>query len=110
MDVVLWVALSHHLTDCQLEGALAEAGRVARHRLIFLDALQSPSSPVSRLLWGIDRGSHPRPAEILIAAIERHFHLEQIMRYKVYHRYLLCVARSRWNNPTGQTNGMGEGA
>ncbi len=53
IDVALCLAMSHHLSDPQLEAMLGELARVVRHRLV-------ANSVRSRLLWAIDRGRHPR--------------------------------------------------
>jgi SAM-dependent methyltransferase len=95
VDVALCLALSHHLTDGQLEAVIQELRRVVRRRLIFLDALDIPGRLLSRLLWKIDRGSHPRGRDTLRRAIERGFVIERLDEYAVYHRYMLCTATPR---------------
>jgi ubiquinone/menaquinone biosynthesis C-methylase UbiE len=92
IDVALCLAMSHHLSDTQLEAMLAELARVVRHRLVFLDALVVASSLRSRLLWAIDRGRHPRTSGVLREAIERRFRILSLEEYAVQHRYMLCTA------------------
>jgi ubiquinone/menaquinone biosynthesis C-methylase UbiE len=94
IDLVLCVAVSHHLTDEQLERLFREIARVTREKMVFLDAVIYPS-PISRLLWQYDRGSLPRSTAALLAAIEVEFELEQVEEYKIYHHYLLCTARPK---------------
>jgi SAM-dependent methyltransferase len=95
VDVALCLALSHHLTDAELEGLIRELRRVVRRRLVFLDALDVPRRLLSRLLWKIDRGSHPRGRDTLRGVIERDFVIEHLDEYVVYHRYMLCTATPR---------------
>jgi SAM-dependent methyltransferase len=95
VDYAMSVAVSHHLTDEQLDRFLASIARICRRGFVFLDALDQPHSLVSRLLWRYDRGSHPRTAEVLHARLEQHFVIEREERYRIYHSYLLCVAAPR---------------
>ncbi len=60
-------------------------------QLIFLDALKEKRSLVSNLMWRYDRGRNPRTAEHLLSMLRHHFAVEDIQRYKIYHRYLLCI-------------------
>jgi ubiquinone/menaquinone biosynthesis C-methylase UbiE len=85
--------VAHHLTDAELDRLLGDLARVCRSQLVFLDPLEEKSSPVSNLLWRYDRGSNPRTAEQLLSMLRRHFVVEDIQRYKIFHRYLLCVGR-----------------
>jgi SAM-dependent methyltransferase len=87
----LCVAVSHHLTDTEFDDLLSELARVCRMRLIFLDAIEEKSSPVSNFMWRYDRGSHARTAEHLLAMLRRHFEVEDVQRYTIYHRYVLCA-------------------
>jgi len=95
VDLGLCVAVSHHLPDGPLDALFAELDRVVRERVVFLDAVLCPTAPIGRLLWRWDAGSHPRPAEVLLRAMERRLEIEHVEQYRVYHRYLLCVARPR---------------
>ena len=54
-DVVSCVAVSHHLDDQQLEGAVGELRRVTAGSLLFLDALRKDHRRLSRWLWSHDR-------------------------------------------------------
>lgn len=89
----LCVAVSHHLTDPEFDDLLRELARVCSTELIFLDAIEEKSSPVSNFMWRYDRGSHPRTAEHLLSMLRRHFEIEDIQRYTIFHRYVLCVGR-----------------
>jgi ubiquinone/menaquinone biosynthesis C-methylase UbiE len=92
---VLTSAVTHHLQDHELDLFLAELARVCRHQLVFLDALDDPSSLVSNLMWRYDRGSRPRTYENLLSKLQQYFELETIQRYKIYHEYLLCAGKPR---------------
>jgi ubiquinone/menaquinone biosynthesis C-methylase UbiE len=95
VDMAVCVAVSHHLTDIELESAFCELARVCRARLIFLDAICKPSSTISNLLWKYDRGSHPRELVHLRSAFQRHFEIEHQEQYSIYHHYWLCAGRPK---------------
>jgi SAM-dependent methyltransferase len=95
VDLAVCIAVSHHLAPGDLERAVAELARVVRRRLVFLDALDRPSSWVSRVLWRLDRGSFPRSAEALRGVLEQWFEVEHVERYTVYHEYMLWAGRPR---------------
>lgn len=95
VDSALCIALSHHLSDKELNSLFSELARVVKRKCIFLDAVENKGSKISNLIWNYDRGSHPRSAEMICTAIERWFKLEQVEHYSIYHRYLLCAGTSR---------------
>jgi ubiquinone/menaquinone biosynthesis C-methylase UbiE len=94
IDVVLFIAVAHHLTDNQLDEAFLELARVCRLRLVFLDPIRHPGA-MSRLMWKYDRGSYPRTVEELRSHVERQFVIEKESQNSVYHHYWLCAARPR---------------
>jgi SAM-dependent methyltransferase len=94
VDHSLCVDVSHHLPDGELDAFFAEIARVTRRTLVFVDALRKPRL-ASRLLWLLDRGSHPRPLAPLRAAIERRFEIERLEEFTIQHAYVLVVARPR---------------
>ena len=89
VDYVVCVDVAHHLTDDQLAGMMGEFARVVRRQVIFVDALKRQDSAVSRFLWGLDRGSHPRTDAEFLTALGRTLRVE---RFTIFHSYLLCVA------------------
>jgi SAM-dependent methyltransferase len=91
VDWAVSVGVSHHLDDAQFERSLDELRRVARERVVFLDAVLSIAT-TSRLLWRYDRGRHPRTADVLRRALAKRFDLLDEQEFKVRHRYLLVVA------------------
>jgi ubiquinone/menaquinone biosynthesis C-methylase UbiE len=93
VDYALCIALTHHLTDEQLPLLFKELARVVKRKLVFLDAVLSPGSMTSALLWRYDRGAYPRSAQALKAMIELYFEIEQIEHYTIQHSYILCTAR-----------------
>jgi len=93
-DHALCVDVSHHLRDDELDPFLAELARVTRRTLVFVDALKLARLP-SRLLWTLDRGSHPRPLEPLRAALERQFELRRVETFTIQHAYVLAVGAPR---------------
>jgi ubiquinone/menaquinone biosynthesis C-methylase UbiE len=94
-DYALCVSLTHHLDDAGLDLLLAELARVARRKVILLDLVSDQTPRVGRLLWALDRGSHPRPSRQIREALERRFVLEHVETYSVHHRYLLCIGVPR---------------
>jgi SAM-dependent methyltransferase len=91
VDWSLSVGVSHHLDDEQFGRMLDELRRVTRERLLFLDAVVTPSI-TSRLLWRYDRGRHPRTAEVLRRAVAARFRIVSDEEFTVRHRYLLLTA------------------
>jgi ubiquinone/menaquinone biosynthesis C-methylase UbiE len=95
VDLVTWIFIAHHLTDEMLATALDETGRVLKEggRILFLDPVFSPRRLPGRLLWKLDRGSHPRTEENLRSVLNSRFQMEQWNRFAIYHQYLLGIGR-----------------
>jgi ubiquinone/menaquinone biosynthesis C-methylase UbiE len=95
VDVVTCVAMAHHLADDQLAGMFCESARVLKPKgsLIFLDPVLKATRLPGRMLWALDRGSHPRSAATLRRAIEQEFVVERWERLAVYHEYALAISR-----------------
>jgi SAM-dependent methyltransferase len=91
----LCVAVAHHLDDAQLRQALQEIAGVVQHTLVFLDPIDCPRRLLSRLLWSVDRGAHPRSQDVLRRFLEERFVLEQARVFTVLHRYFVCVAKPK---------------
>lgn len=94
-DNALCTFLVHHLDDDGLARFTASIRGAVRDRLVLVDPLRVERRLRSRLLWSIDRGSYPRSADELLAALERDFTIEHQERFAIHHAYLLCVARPR---------------
>jgi hypothetical protein len=62
-------------------------------RFVFLDALERPDRWISRFMWSLDRGAGPYAAESLRALLSRHFEIESLDRFTIYHEYLLASLR-----------------
>lgn len=95
VDVAFCCAVTHHLTDTEVIRLFRELARVCRNRLIFLDAIDKPDSFVSRVLWRYDRGSYPRPRDVLQQLMTRSFRIVHAEEYKVYHSYVLWVGEPK---------------
>jgi ubiquinone/menaquinone biosynthesis C-methylase UbiE len=93
-DYTLCVDVSHHLADEGFDRLLEGLARITRRKLIFVDALYVPRRR-SRLLWAIDRGSHPRPRGAVHEALDRWFTLERFETFAIHHVYALAVAVPR---------------
>jgi ubiquinone/menaquinone biosynthesis C-methylase UbiE len=93
--LVALIAVSHHLTDNQLEEALGEIARIqAPHgSFFFFDALLVPERLASRFMWRRDRGAHPRTAADIIARLQKYFQMVDHFEYTLWHRYLACRCR-----------------
>ena len=94
VDVVLCVMMSHHLDDRQLESFLEEAARVVKEGglFLFLDPVLAPRRLTARILWYLDRGSHPRGRVALERLIGEHFRVLEKEVFSIYHTYLLIAA------------------
>lgn len=93
VDVVLSIAVSHHLSDEALDLMFSETRRILKNggRLVFLDPLAG-SRIAARLLWSIDRGAHPRSADALHIALNRHLTVVHQERHTIWHDYLTMIA------------------
>jgi SAM-dependent methyltransferase len=89
-DYALCVNVAHHLADADLELTLAELARVTGRKLVFVDPLRL-GRITSRLLWSVDRGSHPRTYEQLVERLSRRFAPLQAEAFTILHGYLLFV-------------------
>jgi ubiquinone/menaquinone biosynthesis C-methylase UbiE len=94
-DYALCVALTHHLDDGGLSSLAAELARVVRKKVILLDAVSDEAPRIARVLWALDRGSHPRPLTRIREALEQELVLDHVEAYSVRHRYLLCTGIPR---------------
>lgn len=96
VDVVTCSFVCHHLDDVQLSQVLAEASRVLRPggHLLLVDAILAPARPIGRLLWRLDRGSHPRTARQLLATVADHFDIQTTTSLAVWHEYLFVTAKT----------------
>lgn len=90
-DLCLMNAVSHHLTDDELQRSLAEISRVLRPQgsLVLMDAIWNPANFRGRFLWLLDRGSYPKKEETLYSHLARHFTVERKRSWKVHHEYVL---------------------
>jgi SAM-dependent methyltransferase len=95
VDVVICKAVSHHIDERAIGLLFAECARVLRPdgRLVFLDPLWSRRRVPGRILWAVDRGSHPRSSDHLLGLIRESFEVLAVDRFSVLHDYLLCVGR-----------------
>lgn len=92
VDAIVFVDVSHHLDDEMFSAFLAEAARVTRGTLLFVDALHVDSAK-NRLLWRYDAGAVPRELRTVRRAIDDRFTIEHAETFDVVHRYFLCRAR-----------------
>jgi SAM-dependent methyltransferase len=92
VDVILCVAVSHHLSDGAFTRFVSECARILhnRGRMLFLDLVRSDST-MSRLLWKLDRGSHLRSEEEIIAFLETSISISCINHYRIIHSYVVCT-------------------
>lgn len=75
-DVVMSLAVLHHLTDAEADILFASAAKVLRPggRVITLDcAYVDGQHPVARLLASLDRGKHVRSPDGYLSVAHRHF-------------------------------------
>lgn len=94
-DLSLCFLVSHHLSDKEFRRALEDLARVTAGSLVFADAVRNDRRGVSRWLWRYDRGRHPRTEDTILSFLRERFDLTKVVRFSVYHQYMLCVARPR---------------
>ena len=92
-DVVLCIAVTHHLTDAMLQQTLDESFRVlpVGGRLVLLDAVYNHERWAGRILWRLDRGSYPRRAEDLREKLASRFMVLHWEKFAVYHEYVFAI-------------------
>jgi SAM-dependent methyltransferase len=97
VDLIVCKDVGHHLTDPQLAQMFRECTRVLRPgaRMIFIDAVLVADRLRSRVLWRYDRGSHPRPQEVLRRAMEAELQITDWETFAIHHRYVLGVGPPR---------------
>lgn len=101
-DLVLCLAVLHHLDDATLEGVTAELARIASGRVLVLEPLRNDARGVSRFLWRYDRGRYPRTRDQLLATLSAKMDVIDAAEFAVFHEYLMCVMsveRSRAASP-----------
>jgi SAM-dependent methyltransferase len=100
-DVVTCMDVVHHLEDANLARFLAEVVRALRPGgfLVLIDAVWNPRWLTGRLLWGADRGAHPRRRETLRKALEDRLEIHRWARFRFLHDYVICVATPRAEVP-----------
>ena len=93
VDVVVCSAVMHHLSSEILCVVFDEITRVIRPggKVIIFDPVADARRWLSRLLWYLDRGSHPRTASVLKSAFESYFRIDCWEELVGYHRYVLGV-------------------
>jgi ubiquinone/menaquinone biosynthesis C-methylase UbiE len=94
IDLIICLAVSHHLNDAELQRMLLEIKRILRPEgsLMFYDPVWKPSWFPGRLLWSLDRGSNPRSRETLLTIIAKHMRIIHREDFRLAHEYLLLVA------------------
>jgi ubiquinone/menaquinone biosynthesis C-methylase UbiE len=92
-DVVICKFMMHHLTDSMLTQMLDESLRILRSngRLILIDPILNPRRVVGRMLWSLDRGSHPRTEEGLRKKLEEGFKVVHWEKFTIYHEYVFGI-------------------
>jgi demethylmenaquinone methyltransferase/2-methoxy-6-polyprenyl-1,4-benzoquinol methylase len=93
-EYTLCTNVSHHLVDADAELMFAELARVTGKQLVFVDALRT-SRVASRILWSVDRGSHPRSHAELVEKLTSRFEPVRAEVFAVRHTYLLFVGAPR---------------
>ncbi len=96
-DTVLCVMMLHHLDDSAARECLAQSARVLRQsgRLLMVEPLWNPSRLRGRMLWRLDRGSHPRTMQENLELVGAAFEIVYAERFSAHHEYVLCEARLR---------------
>jgi ubiquinone/menaquinone biosynthesis C-methylase UbiE len=94
VDYASCVNATHHFDDTQLAAVFAELARVVRRGVILQDAVKTPRL-LSRALWSLDRGSHPRTADALLAMCRQSFEIQAVERFVLRHEFVLVRAVPR---------------
>jgi ubiquinone/menaquinone biosynthesis C-methylase UbiE len=97
-DLCVLSAVSHHLQNSELDGALAEISRVLRPtgQLLFLDALLNENNRIGKILWALDRGSFPRTSYALKDHIEKVFVIKHSRFWRAFHDCVLFFCEKKF--------------
>lgn len=95
VDAVVCAKVAHHLDDPELASMVSELARILTPSgtLLFADAVRSDRW-MSRILWRIDRGAHPRREQAIEEALRAHFLVMKTDRFRlrVFHDFVLYTA------------------
>jgi cyclopropane fatty-acyl-phospholipid synthase-like methyltransferase len=99
-DVVMSLAVLHHLTDAEADTLFASAAKVLRPggRVITLDcAYVDGQNPIARLLASLDRGKHVRSPDGYLSLARRHFEQADatILHDLIAVPYTHCIIEAR---------------
>lgn len=95
IENVLTIAMPHHLEDRAWTLVLAEAQRVLRPcGYFFVVEPLKTTRWTGRVLWRLDRGSHPRARKDLLASIEKYFSIVYTDQYSILHDYFIAVSKN----------------
>jgi SAM-dependent methyltransferase len=98
-DAAVLIAVLHHVPDERIRMLYAEIHRVLAPggQLIVLDAIWAPRRLIGRVLWAMDRGSHPRPLAAIEGVLREWFEVVNGTTFTVFHEY--CIFRCRKVRP-----------
>ena len=101
IDMVVFMCVTHHLTDDMLNRFWTEANRVLKPagRFILFDAVYDAARRVGLLLWKLDRGSNPRTPETLRVFFERHFKVGHWEEFAILHHYVFGIGHKKSLTP-----------
>lgn len=97
VDVVLCMAVVHHLTNAMLDQVLDEVLRVLKPdgQIVLLDPVLNQERWAGRVLWRLDRGSYPRTAEEIRAKLDSRFRVVHWQKHAIYHEYVFGIGVRR---------------
>jgi ubiquinone/menaquinone biosynthesis C-methylase UbiE len=93
VDMVICKLVTHHLTDSMLAQALDESRRVLPPGgyMMLLDAVLNQQRSTGRILWRLDRGSHPRTEDQLRGNLRDRFKIIHWEKFSIYHEYVFGI-------------------
>jgi SAM-dependent methyltransferase len=105
-DVVMSLAVLHHLTDAEADTLFASAAKVLRPggRVVTLDCTYvKGQNPIARLLAALDRGKYVRSPDGYVALARRHFEQANatVLHDLIAVPYTHCIVEAR--TPLGST-------
>ena len=96
-DAIMIVFVLHHVPDEAVNGFLEGCVKALRPggALFIADPVWAPRRIAGRMLWSVDRGSHPRTPDTLRDLVSAHISITNERSTSVYHEYWIATGEKQ---------------